>query len=265
MSLFRRLFGRDRPAPATREQPTDPQLAAEEFWRGWYELLPRLSAALGEREPHRVEHELTELVAAMHPDLQFSIDRVQRAIYSLVVTGQEDPALRPYTDAWKAAAPPDDPIWEFHDSVPPVPDPTEVTVNLGEHRIALADVRVVAQVDEQEEQVDVAVHHPLMSELKPDQRETMTFLPLDATLGERLAGRWLRRVETAENEPENAITLLELRDLVRKLDGRENGEDHQAAPSAGDAEDGASEARDQKAEDGKSGDTRDAGSGDSGE
>ena len=161
--------------------------------------------------------ELCEMVAAVHPDLQFALERGQRAIYALVVTGQEDPDLRPYTDAWRAAAPPDDVVWEYHDSVPPVPDPSEVTVNLAGHSIRLADMRVVAQVDEAAGVVDVAVYHPLLGELAEMERQTMTFLPLDATLGERVAGERLRRVETAVAEPENTITLLEFRELVGRL------------------------------------------------
>ncbi|HEU5470147.1 MAG TPA: hypothetical protein VFV67_05790 [Actinophytocola sp.] len=180
-------------------------------------MLPEVAAALGDREPGRVEDQLCRLVAELHPRLHFSLERGQRSVYALVVSGQEDPELRAYTDAWKASAPPDDPIWEFHDSVPPVPDPTLVTVNLGPHRIALADVRVVAQVDEAAGVVDVAVHHPTMVDLEPAARSAMTFLPLDATLGERLAGERLRRVETAVTEPAGTIGLLELRDLVRKL------------------------------------------------
>ncbi|SFP26204.1 hypothetical protein SAMN05421810_10259 [Amycolatopsis arida] len=197
--------------------PADPAAAAAAFWRRWTELLPRISAALGDREPQRVEHELCRAVALVHPGLHFSLERGQRAIYALVVTGQEDPALRPYTDAWKAAAPPEDAIWEYHDSVPPVPDPTGVTVNLGDIRVALADVRVVAQVDPVEAVVDVAVHHPALARLAEPARTTMTFLPLDATLGERMAAERLRRVETAEHEPAGTISLLELRELVRGL------------------------------------------------
>ena len=111
----------------------------------------------------------------------------------------------------------EDPIWEYHDSVPPVPDPTQVTVNLGARRIKLADVRVAALVDEAAGVVDVAVHHPALAELHPEARKAMTFLPLDATLGERLAGERLRRVESADTEPSDSIGLLELRDLVHKL------------------------------------------------
>jgi hypothetical protein len=184
-------------------------------------MLPEVAAALGDREPGRVENQLCELVGDLHPDLHFSLERGQRAIYALVVSGQEDPRLRPFTDAWRRAAPPEDAIWEFHDAVPPVPDPTLVTVNLGAHRIRLADVRVVAQVDEAAGVVDVAVHHPTMAELEPAARSAMTYLPLDAALGERLAAERLRRVETADAEPAGTIGLLELRDLVCGLAGVE--------------------------------------------
>nr|CTQ92276.1 FIG01038679: hypothetical protein [Kibdelosporangium sp. MJ126-NF4] len=208
-------FRRHRPEPAPQRDPVE---AAAEFWRGWTALLPTVSAALGDAEPHRVENDLCELVAVVHPELHFALERGQRSIYALVISGQEDPELRPFTDAWKAAAPPDDAIWEYHDSVPPVPDPTQVTVNLGVHRVPLADVRVAVQVDEAEGVVDVAVHHPQFTELDPAAREALTYLPLDATLGERLAAERLRRVETAETEPQGSIGLLELREIVRGLD-----------------------------------------------
>ncbi|WP_242613390.1 hypothetical protein [Herbihabitans rhizosphaerae] len=205
---------KDKPETVRLERP---DVAAERFWQGWHELLPEISAALGDNEPGRVEHQLCELIAIVHPRLHFALERGQRSIYGLVISAQEDPAVRPYTDAWKAAAPPDDAIWEFHDSVPPVPDPSEVTVNLGAHRISLADIRVVAQVDDEAGVVDVAVYHPAMSELDDASRDAMTFLPLDAALGERLAGERLRRVETAQAEPAETISLVELRDMVRAL------------------------------------------------
>jgi hypothetical protein len=211
-----RWFKRRKPE-SDPEPERDPAESAGEFWQQWFEMLPAISAALGDGEPHRVENEMCELVALVHPDLHFSLERGQRAIYALVVSGQEDPRLRPYTDAWKTAAPPEDAIWEYHDSVPPVPDPTGVTVNLGAHRIPLADVRVAVQVDEAEGVVDVAVHHPKLAELEPAAREALTYLPLDATLGERVAAERLRRVETAEIEPQGAVTLLELREIVGGL------------------------------------------------
>jgi hypothetical protein len=216
VKLFRRKV---TPAPA-RPEPAEPAALAEKFWQGWYELLPEVSSALGDREPQRVENQLCDLVATLHPELHFSLERGQRAVYALVVSGQEDPRLRPYTDAWHAAAPAEDPIWEYHDSVPPVPDPTLVTVNLGAHRIPLKDVRVVAQVDG--DVVDVAVYHPEMAALDQAARDAMTYLPLDAALGERLAAERLRRVETSLQEPADTIGLMELRTLVQGLVRAEN-------------------------------------------
>jgi hypothetical protein len=211
MKWFRRRKAED----AVPAHLPNAEEAALRFWERWFELVPVVSAALGDGEPHRVEDELQELVRAMHPDLVFSLEQGHMAMYALVITGQEDPRLRPYTDAWIKAAPPADMVWEFHDSVPPVPDPTEVVVNLGEVKMRLGDYRVVAQVDG--DVVDVAVYHPALAELSDRQRQTMTFLPLDVTLGERLAGERLRRVETAQLEPEGTISLLELRSLVRTL------------------------------------------------
>ncbi|TWP44282.1 hypothetical protein FKR81_41480 [Lentzea tibetensis] len=211
MSWFRRRRS-EEPTPVHLPNPVE---AAERFWRSWFDFLPVVSAALGDGESQRVDGELRAMVAAVHPELTFSLERGHIAMYALVVTGQEDPRLRPYTDAWMAAAPPADMVFEYHDSVPPVPDPTEVTINLGEHKLALADFRIVAQVDG--DVVDVAVYHPLLASLDEQSRRTMTFLPLDVTLGERLAGERLRRVETASLEPAGTIGLLEFRSLVREL------------------------------------------------
>ena len=69
--------------------------------------------------------------------------------------------------------------------------------------------------------VDVAVYHPELSALDEPGRSAMTFLPLDATLGERLAGERLRRVETAAAAPEHAHHAGRAADLVRSLAGQD--------------------------------------------
>ncbi|WP_344130906.1 hypothetical protein [Saccharopolyspora halophila] len=214
-------FLRRREAPA---EPVDVQAEAkaraEVFWRRWDDLLPEIAGALGDSAPERIESLVADALAEVHPDLTFAIEHGEQAVYALVISSQADPELRPYTDAWMAAAPPADTLWEYHDSVPPVPDPTEVTVNLRGEKYPLEQVRVVAQVAEDEGLVDVAVYHPGFAALDENARRALTFLPLDATLGERLAADRIGRVETAEREPESSIGLLELRELVRELDAR---------------------------------------------
>lgn len=204
--------------PDPGEQAAQAAARAEAFWRRWDELLPEISSALGDSAAHRLDHPVALALAEVHPDLHFSIERGTEAIYALVVSGQGDPALRVYTDAWMAAAPRSDALWEYHDAIPPVPDPTQVTVNLRGQSYPLADVRVAPQVDAAEGLVDVAVYHPGFAGLDDAAKQALTFLPLDATLGERLAADRIGRVETAELEPQAAMGLLEFRALVREFD-----------------------------------------------
>lgn len=212
LKLFRR---RDR---AEQQEAPDLDGRVRAFWQLWDdELQPQVSAALGDGEPHRLDHPLAEAVASLHPDLIFSIEEGENALFALVVSAQADPELRPVTDAWKAAAPADDQHWEYHDAIPPVPDPTQVTVNLHGGQYALSQVRLAAQVDHTEGLVDVAVHHPGFADLEEAERSALTFLPLQAVLGERLAADRLGRVETALLEPDGAVGLLEFRDVVRSV------------------------------------------------
>jgi hypothetical protein len=225
MMKFPRRRGRKDSAADAEPRNTESHLAveaakrAETFWRRWDELLPEISSALGDSAPHRVDHPVAVALAEVHPELHFSIERGTEAIYALVVSAQGDPALRVYTDAWMAAAPTSDALWEYHDAIPPVPDPTEVVVNLRGHSYPLADVRVAPQVDAAEGLVDVAVYHPGLTGLDDAAKRALTFLPLDATLGERLAADRIGRVETAELQPQGAMGLLEFRALVQAFDG----------------------------------------------
>ncbi|SFE50172.1 hypothetical protein SAMN04487819_11529 [Actinopolyspora alba] len=231
MGLLRRLFGLERRAAEATSRVGDESAEAarraELFWRRWEELLPRVGSALGDGVPQRVDHQLAEAVGLLHPRLNFSIERGREAIYALVITGQADPELRVYTDAWKAAAPAADSLWEYHDAVPPVPDPREVTVNLRGKRYQLDEVRVAAQFDNTRNLIDVAVYHPDFSELADEEREALTFLPLHAALGEKLAADRIGRVETADLLPANAVDLVAFRERVRAFD---TGETDSAEP-----------------------------------
>ena len=172
---------------------------------------------LGDSRLDQVNELLSALVAELDPWLRGSVERGSVAGYALVVSGAEDPALRPITDAWLRAAPAPDLIWEYHDSVPPVPDPTEVTVRLGARTVPLADVRVAATVDDAAGQVDLVVHHPAFVDVDSETAEAVMFLAVEATLGERLAGTRLRRVVSSATEPADAVDLLALRCMVRQL------------------------------------------------
>lgn len=206
-----------RPAEVTPQVRPDPDEAATRFWRRWHEVLPRVAALLGDGHSGHLDELVSELVAELDPRLRGSVERGAVASYALVVSGAEDPALRPVTDAWLRAAPAPDPVWEYHDSVPPVPDPTEVTVRLGARPVPLAGIRVATRVDDAAGLVDLVVHHPVFVDLDAETAEAVMFLAVEATLGERLAGSRLRRVVPSPTEPADAVDLMALRSVVNRL------------------------------------------------
>ncbi|WP_461144086.1 hypothetical protein [Salinifilum aidingensis] len=210
-------FFRRRGAAAEAER-ADPDARAAAFWQRWDELLPEITSALADGHPQHVEPLVSDLVQRVHPKLGFSLEHGSRATYALVVSGEADPELRPYTDAWMRAAPEPDQAWEYHDAIPPVPDPMQVTVHVRETPYALADVRVVTQVDSAAGVIDVAVHHPGFAEAEERSRTALALMALDAALGERLAADRLGRIETAELPPESTVDLARLRELAEGME-----------------------------------------------
>ena len=66
-------FLRRRHRPADEVDTTaDAEARAAEFWRRWQELLPEVAAALGEGDSQRVDHQLSEVVAAVQRALHGS-------------------------------------------------------------------------------------------------------------------------------------------------------------------------------------------------
>lgn len=205
--------GRLRPAPLVSAEPG---AAVEVFWRRWARLRPLVAAALDAHQTDAIEPIVGAAVSALDRGLGWSVGTGGRSRYALMVTGEGSPRLRAITDAWLAAAPPADADWEYHDAAPAHDDPSEVTLALGDVQVPLSEIRVGAQPAG--DLVNVVVFHPVMARLHGADREALSFVPLDVTLGERLVERRIGRVEPADAEPPGAVDLLGLRALVSSLD-----------------------------------------------
>jgi hypothetical protein len=199
---------------ARRRDPA--QAAAAAFWRRWARLRGEVAAALSSGELHRVEPRVADAVAGLSRRLGWSLsggEPDERC--TLVITGEGDRELRELTDAWLAAAPTDD-GWDYHDAAPAMDDPRDLTLGIGDVQLALADVRVRALPDG--EVLHVALYHPAMAQFAGEDRDALSFVSLDAALGERLVERRIGCVEPVEAEPVDAIDLVGLRELARALD-----------------------------------------------
>lgn len=206
--MLRYLWSRRNRRSATEASVED---AVGQFWRRWAELRTEVASALDSDETAGVEARVAAAVSTMDRRLGWSMGSGDRSPYALMVTGEGDRRLRTLTDAWLAAAPADD-GWEYHDAAPAHDDPSEVTLAIGEHNLALAEVRVTAQLSG--DLVHVAVFHPAMAQLSGAQRDALSFVPLDVALGERLVEQRIGRVEPVDTEPPGATDLVGLRALV---------------------------------------------------
>jgi Family of unknown function (DUF695) len=132
----------------------------------------------------------------------------------LVVSPGGDPALRALARRVLLGGPEPDDAWSYVDTRPPVPDPESVVLG-GEVHLDLAQVRVSARMDEG--RLDVQLHHPAFADLPEETRAQVTFLALDAALGEVDTELWLGEVQPVELPPLDGFGLTALRSVVQDL------------------------------------------------
>lgn len=169
------------------EGSTVPQAAIDAFWAWWAEggkaEASELFAGRGDEQRFAVFGEqLGELVKAIG-DLAVATGPGRSARHLLVVTAGGDPDLREAAAAWLASAPAPDEEFEYADHRQPHPDPASLTLRFDGGELDLADTTILTEVDGPKVHVQVA--HPRFAELEEEDRFQVTFLFLDAVLGER--------------------------------------------------------------------------------
>lgn len=206
------LFRRNR-AP----QPPSPEAIAD-FWRWWTGEGSRHCAHLidGGNLP-ALEPVIGRALERVHPELAWEVGPGRTGARVLVVTAAGDPRLRATARRWLQAAPAPDGQWEYADTRQPSPDAETARLHLGTAEVSFADLRTAWQVDEERLRVDVAVHHPAFGSLEEEVRLQITFLALDALLGEEAVELWIGEIAAAVDEPAGATTLAPLRAAVRGL------------------------------------------------
>jgi len=191
---------------------TDRGIAA--FWEEW----PRLRGGL-EREIASGEYgdgtaDLTDLIESIDPSLEWELAPGQAALYALCLSAAADPGLRPLTERWVRAAPPPDPIWEYHPARVAV-EPSAVMA--GDIEVHPAAATAVIEQDPGAEELDVAVGHPDFGLLDESLRLQAVFRFLDDLLGEDAAELWIGGVDAAAGPLPWGVPFPELAGAVERL------------------------------------------------
>jgi hypothetical protein len=201
-----------------RRKP-DPRQSIENFWVWWATGQHRVAAAIEAKAnwPEDLVAELSELVNAIHPDLQWETTNGLSAPHALVVTAGGDPALRSIAGRWHRLAPPATANWEYHATRQASPEALTMTMTIAGRELDLAQLTFAANHDDDRHEIDVEVYHPGFRDLPEDAATQVAFLALDWLLGEDAVEIWIGTIEPTTDAPAQAVSGEQFAAQVREL------------------------------------------------
>lgn len=213
MPLFRR-----------RAAQPDPETAIAGFWAWWaQEGAAAVEAAITDGDPARESDHLSRQVAAMHPGLDWELGPGSLSRHQLVVSAAGDPELRALARRWLRAAPAPSDAWEYADLRQPAADLGGQVLSVAGRDLPFAEVVVTAR--RRGARFDVTVFHPVFAAVDDHTRLQLTFLALDAALGEADVETWIGEIVPAAHPPMDAFRVEHLRGLVTDLAAELTGDD----------------------------------------
>ncbi len=200
-----------------RRRPAAPDGDIGAFWDWWAAEGRRLAEQSidGQLEPEEFAATMTAQVQPLGPlDWELAAGEVSKHI--LVIRSQGDAEGRAVARRVVLAAPDADETWSYVDTRPPAPEPESVVASVGELQdIDFGRVQVSARLNSG--RFDVQLHHPAFADLPEEGRSLVTFLALDAALGEVDTELWLGEVAPVEFPPLDGFGLTALRSVVQDL------------------------------------------------
>lgn len=196
------LFSR-RKSATTKGDPI------ESFWSWWQDSGGQMvAAAIGRKEPLSVVPDIAQHVKAIDAGLDWELGSGLHAEHVLVVTAAGKPELRSTARRWLRSAPPPDQTWEYADLRRPAPGGA-LTLEDGPH-IPVSEAWVAIETDPNAAAVHVGLHHEAFDAIDERQRQIVTFLILDAVLGEEMVETWLGAIEVLTDRPDEARPISDL-------------------------------------------------------
>ncbi|MGO1053445.1 DUF695 domain-containing protein [Crossiella sp. CA198] len=193
----------------------------EDFWHWWQqEGATLLANAIHSGDFADLPEQMAHLVNAINKDLQWELGPGRDAQHSLCVTANGDPALRPLTERWLRAAPAPDATWEYRAARQADPNVLNQQLDFADWELDLEQTRLSLTVDEQSLLVDVTVHHPQFPNMPEDAALQIAFLTLTWLLGEDDLERWIGEVNTAAEQPADALPADALPETVHAMAAR---------------------------------------------
>lgn len=187
-----------------------------DFWSWWAEEGKARAAAafdpdVPEADPQAFGEAISPYVTAL--GLGFETGPGTQSRHLLVFTPLGNPDLLAVADRWLAAAPPADADFEYDNRRHAVPDPSGFAIGIGEDSVDFASARVAASPGDG--RVNLHVMHDNFEGAEEAFMGQVTFIMLDAVLGERVVEDRIGAVTYGSDHRDGERPLLELPSLLQ--------------------------------------------------
>ncbi len=195
-----------------KKRGSAPEDTVTPFWDWWVTEGRSLAEQSidGRLDPEEFARTMSEHVTSLG-ELAWELATGETTKHVLVISPEGDPTRRALARRVVLAAPDADETWSYVDSRPPLPNLESITLG----PVDLSSIRVAARMNGS--RFDVQVHHPAFADMSEQARAEVTFLALDAALGEVDTELWLGEIQPVEFAPLDGFGLTALRSVVQDL------------------------------------------------
>lgn len=196
-----------------------------EFWEWFPTIAEQTHRELSEGNVEGVLATFPNMMQELLPGLSWVFGPGKNGGHSFTVTGEGQKGKQMLAADWLKHEV-DLPGWTFHASRQPSPRTSNenAAIDVGGNAMALSEVKVAMQVDEERERVDITAWHPRFDEIDENGRWQILFLFLDEVLGEYGTQMWIGEIEFAEET--DAIDLIDLPPHLNRLQDKYEWEKH---------------------------------------
>lgn len=213
------------PCPGSSPFPDGPAATfndrVREFWDWFQQTSPTLRAAIRDQDGDELNRLTIEKVSRLFPGFAWVYGPGQdESGLSFTLSGEGIEHKQLLALHWLEMAPQID-GWHFHASRQAATRAGGI-VTLDGHEFQAKEFWVTPEVDEDKEQVNLTIWHPLWPELDLRQKHAITFIFLDEALGEYGTGWWTGTIRLENDRLEGAFPIWELHDFISEV-SREYG------------------------------------------
>ncbi|HEY1120947.1 MAG TPA: hypothetical protein VGE67_05085 [Haloferula sp.] len=212
MSFLRNLLGKDRPQTEPAEFTFKQRI--EGMWSWYSEVADRFYQTIENGNCGFLSDEVSEAVDRHLPGMAWVFGPGEEpGGHSFTLSGEGIEFKQVLALHWLKRAPRID-KWTFHAERQPSEVPGHFSLKVDDLEFKAMEFWVTPEIDEEYEQVDITVWHPLVDEVGTRHCQMVLFLMLDEIFGEMGTGRWIGKMEFSQKKLGESMPILELKEFV---------------------------------------------------